>query len=136
MCGSFMLIYFLILTLGKIENVVVNKPIRMSACVDTFKTCFGWSRLGYCSSNSKERFMREYCKMSCNLCASTDPEYTSTSCRGHILCLVLFFGVVVSYMTVLQVVEYMSYIFLQGCYLNSPTNFFKKSFSIFLLGVL
>lgn len=77
-CGSFTLIYFLILILGKIENVVVEK--RLSPCVDTFKACHGWSRLGYCSSYSKERFMREYCKSSCNLCSSTDPDYTSTSC--------------------------------------------------------
>ena len=74
-----MLNYFLILILGKIENSVANE--RLSPCVDTFKACHGWSRLGYCSSNSKAGFMREYCKSSCNLCAPTDPDYLGTSCR-------------------------------------------------------
>lgn len=69
----------------KIENAIVKQ--RLSPCVNTFKACHGWSRLGYCSSNSKERFMREYCRKSCNLCASIDPDYLTEKCLDNdILC--------------------------------------------------
>jgi len=63
------------------------RPTWKPPCVDTFKQCFGWSRLGYCSSNSRGNFMRDYCKRSCNLCASIDQEYTSEKCLDNdILC--------------------------------------------------
>lgn len=65
---------------GKIKQTAEEaRPTWKPPCVDTFKQCFGWSRLGYCSSNSRGNFMRDYCKRSCNLCASIDQEYTSTS---------------------------------------------------------
>ncbi|XP_078364915.1 uncharacterized protein LOC144649315 isoform X2 [Oculina patagonica] len=71
----------------KIETEVVTKPTRRPPCVDTFKACFGWSRLGYCSANNRERFMSEYCKKSCNLCVTTDLEYLTEKCLDNdILC--------------------------------------------------
>lgn len=64
---------------GKVKQTEGDpRPPRRPPCVDTFPMCFGWSRLGYCSSNTRERFMSEYCKRSCNLCSSINPEYIST----------------------------------------------------------
>lgn len=59
------------------------RPPRRPPCVDTFPMCFGWSRLGYCSSNTRERFMSEYCKRSCNLCSSINPEYIREKCLDN-----------------------------------------------------
>lgn len=129
-CGSFMLIYSWIFFLGKIENAVVKQ--RLSPCVNTFKACHGWSRLGYCSSNSKERFMREYCRSSCNLCVPIDPDYLSTSCR-------LTFCVhsySLEYLFRTQVVKYINRISIQGLCLSSrDQSFFLTFFFAFLLDV-
>ncbi|XP_067054194.1 uncharacterized protein [Acropora muricata] len=66
------------------ESAVGNqKPSIKSPCVDTFKGCYGWSRLGYCFSDWRGRFMRDYCKRSCNFCASIDPEYTGEKCLDN-----------------------------------------------------
>ena len=127
--GSLMLVYFLIFVSGKIENAVEKE--RLSPCVNTFKACHGWSRLGYCFSNSKERFMRENCKSSCNLCASTDPDYLGTSCRLT-FCVQLF---PLEYLFRTQVVEYINCIFLQGPYLSSrEQSFFYTCLFAFLDG--
>ncbi|XP_068693880.1 uncharacterized protein [Montipora foliosa] len=68
----------------KIKQTAENpRPTVKPACVDTFKGCYGWSRLGYCSSNWKGRFMRDYCKRSCNLCVPIDPEYTGEKCLDN-----------------------------------------------------
>ncbi|CAE7659239.1 nas-14, partial [Symbiodinium sp. CCMP2456] len=37
-----------------------------SGCVDKNWQCYGWARLGYCSSNAG--YMRRNCRHSCNLC--------------------------------------------------------------------
>ncbi|OLP87607.1 hypothetical protein AK812_SmicGene31159 [Symbiodinium microadriaticum] len=44
-----------------------------SGCVDKNWQCYGWARLGYCSSNAG--YMRRNCRHSCNLCGRE-------SCRG------------------------------------------------------
>ncbi|CAE7525811.1 unnamed protein product [Symbiodinium natans] len=37
-----------------------------SGCADKNWQCYGWARLGYCSSNAA--YMRSNCRRSCNVC--------------------------------------------------------------------
>ena len=71
--------FALVFNSGKIKQTAgIARPTRKPPCVDTFQMCYGWSRLGYCSSNTRQRFMEEYCKRSCNLCSTVSLEYIST----------------------------------------------------------